>query len=382
MKNSFYIDGNGQGHSRIIEAMRRLEEEIALSTEGADADGLFGHTVVIRTGDVTIRSDSLDCEFDVPFDDDVEANEAEMVVYNLSDRTLQNIKTGAGITVTAGYGTDTGVIFGGFISMVKSSYDGCDRVTEIYAIDSEGRKEREIKSISYEPGITASRILGDLTGMTGLPVAVFSLKKDYVFKEGETVDGGLMENIRHYAGICGVSAYICKSQIYVRSVLDGDRTEFTLSPETGLLELSEFEEENTVGEETEIVRGYEMTLLLQHRITTASLVSVKSRNVSGAFRVREGSHTYNGTDFLTKIKAVECPPEPASGGSRERGEADGLPDLSGYSGVSLVDGLKSAGADSSFAYRKTLAEKLGISGYSGSAQQNLEMLKKLGAKVG
>ena len=59
-----------------------------------------------------------------------------------------------------------------------------------------------------------------------------------------------------------------------------------------------------------------------------------------------------------------------------------LPNLVGYSGVSIVDGLKSAGADSSYAYRKTLADQLGIQGYSGTAAQNLEMLRKLGAKVG
>lgn len=58
--------------------------------------------------------------------------------------------------------------------------------------------------------------------------------------------------------------------------------------------------------------------------------------------------------------------------------APSLPDLSGCSGVSIVDGLKSVGADSSYAYRKTLAEQLGIQGYSGTAAQNLELLRKLG----
>lgn len=380
MKQSFVIEGKGQGRSSgIIEAFRRLDGEIPLETEGADPGGLYGHTVLIQTGDVTISNRELDCEFDIPFDDDTEADEAEILVYNLSDTTVQNIKTGEQITVTAGYGSDTGIIFSGYISKPKTYYSGVDRITEIHAIDSNERKGREIESISYAGGTPASRILQDLVGMVGLPVAVFAPKRDHVYKDKATVEGGLMENIRKYAKVCGVSAYICKGQIFVRPVVDGDGLDFTLSADTGLLELSEFEEESTAEDFIDTVHGYEIAMLLQHRVTTASLIKVNSKNVSGSYRVREGSHTYDGTNFLTKVKAVECPPVPVAEAEQK---ADNLPDLSGYSGVSIVDGLKSVGADSSYAYRKSLAEKLGIAGYSGTAAQNLEMLRKLGAKVG
>lgn len=382
MKRSFVVDGHGYGRdSRVVEAMHRLEGEIMLDTDGADTGGLYGHTVAIQIGDVAINSEELDCEFEVPFDDDTEADEAEMVIYNLSDATIQNIRRDGPVTITAGYGNDTGIIFSGIISKVRSYYSGEDRVTEIQAIDRAELKERKLKDdTSYAGGTPASQILKDLVGQTGLPVAVFAPKRDYVYKDKATVNGGLMENIRKYAQICGVSAYICKGQVYVRSVLDGDGLDFALSADTGLLELSEFEEELTVEDSVDTVHGYEVTMLLQHRVTTASLLKISSRNVSGTYRVREGSHTYDGTDFLTKVKAIECPPAPAAENQEQKME--GLPDLSGYSGVSIVDGLKSAGADSSYAYRKTLAEKLGIAGYSGTTAQNLEMLRRLGAKVG
>ncbi len=382
MKRSFVVDGQlGGPDSRVIEAMNRLEGEIVLDTEQADTSGLYGHTVIIQTGNVTINLNELDCEFDIPFDDNTEADEAEIIVYNLSDLTIQNIKKGNPITVTAGYGNDTGVIFSGIISKPRSYYTGEDRVTEIHAIDKPELEERDLKSISYAGGTPASRILQDLVGMTGMPVAVFAPKRDYVYKDKATVGGGLMENIRRYAAVCGVSAYICKGQIYVRHILDGDGLDFTLSSDTGLLELSEFEEEQTAEDFKDTVHGYEMTMLLQHRITTASLINLQSRNVSGVYRVREGSHAYDGTNFVTKVKAIECPPVPTGEAASEAGSS-GLPNLSGYSGVSIVDGLKSIGADSSYAYRKVLAEQLGIQGYAGTAAQNLEMLRKLGAKVG
>lgn len=382
MKRSFAIENSERGpDSRVIEAMRRMESEIVLDTESADTSGLYQHSVIIKTGDVTIDNQDLDVEFEIPFDDDTEADEAEIIVYNISDLTIQNIKKDAQISVTAGYGSDTGVILSGVISKVKTYYSVEDRVTEIYAIDQASLQERELKSISYAKGTTASKILRDLVSQVGLPVAVFSPKRDHTYKDKSTVDGGLMENIRKYAKVCGVSAYICKGQIYVRHILDGDGLDFTLSSDTGLLSLSEFEEEQTAEDFKDTVTGYEMTMLLQHRITTASLIHVQSRNVTGTYRVREGSHTYDGTDFLTKVKAIECPTASAAEESATE-TASNLPNLAGYSGVSIVDGLKSVGADSSYAYRKTLAEQLGIQGYSGTAAQNLEMLRKLGAKVG
>ena len=50
-----------------------------------------------------------------------------------------------------------------------------------------------------------------------------------------------------------------------------------------------------------------------------------------------------------------------------------------YTGVSIVDGLKSVGANSSYSYRATIAVANGISGYRGTAAQNTQMLDLLKA---
>lgn len=55
-----------------------------------------------------------------------------------------------------------------------------------------------------------------------------------------------------------------------------------------------------------------------------------------------------------------------------------LPSLKGYKGFSIVEGLKKYKYKSDFAYRCELWEMLGYKGiYTGSAKQNLLMLKKL-----
>ena len=55
-----------------------------------------------------------------------------------------------------------------------------------------------------------------------------------------------------------------------------------------------------------------------------------------------------------------------------------LPDLSGYTGTSIVDALKQVGFDSSFNSRKTLYRKLGFTDfYRGTSLQNTRMLNAL-----
>lgn len=58
-----------------------------------------------------------------------------------------------------------------------------------------------------------------------------------------------------------------------------------------------------------------------------------------------------------------------------------LPNLSGYTGISIVGALNKFGFNSTYTYRSYLAEKLGIEGYRGTAQQNLQMIKMLGGEI-
>lgn len=54
-----------------------------------------------------------------------------------------------------------------------------------------------------------------------------------------------------------------------------------------------------------------------------------------------------------------------------------IPNLHGYEGTSLVDGLKSFGYEYSYTYRKSIASMVGIQGYRGTAEQNIKMLEIL-----
>lgn len=303
---SSYIQTNKKApkHSEMAIALTKMNEQI-----DTEVKGQYGQTVIIQSGNVTIRNTELDCEFSTSFDDNTQADNAEITIYNLSNNTINGFVNKAKITITAGYGKDTGVIFEGYITSKRTYWESIDKVTVIRALDDGKRYNQSVESISYAAGTKASYILKDLAGRVGLPIAVFKTTRDYTYTDEVTVDGGLSDAIKQYAEVCGVSAYICKSKLYIRPLNDGDNTRFKLSADTGLLSVSEFEEtrqSQEFGEET--VKGFDVEMLLQHRLQTASIIELDSKNYQGTFRVREGSHEYNGGNFVTKAKIVAYTP--------------------------------------------------------------------------
>lgn len=282
--------------SALVTAFEQWETPFDIKPEG-----VFGSLAIIRTGDVTIRSESLDVEFTVPFDDDMEPNEAEIVVYNLSDNTVKQLKKDAVITIEAGYKGDTGILFRGYISTVKTTYEDADKVTTIKAVDD--IKDHTLESISFAAGTKASYILKKLIDKTGIPVAVFKVRRDHTYEDSQTVDGDLMENIKQYAEVCGISVYVSRGKIYARYIKEGDNLNFNVSVDTGMIGYpSAYTEEVTAEDFTETVNGYEAEMLLQHRICAGAIVQLTSKIAKGQYRVCSGEHRFSPDEAVTSIK--------------------------------------------------------------------------------
>lgn len=296
-------NGGSAPVSHMVNAMRGWETNVSDSME--KPRGQFGRVVKIQTAGLTLTNE-LDISFNVPFDDDTEANEASIEIYNLSKKTIGMLKSDNEISITAGYGNDTGVIFTGVISSVRTRWNGQDKLTTITALDSQKLKERDIESISFKAGVKASYILKTLVSKLGLPIAVFKTRYDKTYPEAVTVSGGLMDNIKQYAEACGVSAYINKRKVFVRHLSDGDNLNFTVTTDTGLIGSPEdFTEEVDNEDYTDTITGVTFEMLLEHRITTASIINLKSRDFSGKYRVRSGCHTCTDSEFYTEVTAID-----------------------------------------------------------------------------
>lgn len=269
-------------------------------------EGQFGFSAIIETENVRLTNEVLDFEYDVPFDDDLVPNEAELTLYNLKSETIANFKKGNELTLTCGYGSDLGIILHGKISKVTTKHDDLDKVTTVYVLDNFDYGDATIIEEAYSENVKASYILKSLLERVKLPIEVFKIQRDHTYENAVTIKGSITENIKTYADICGVSVWVSKQRIYCRPIWDGDNIHFTISAATGLIGSPDFfEEENTSEEYKDNVTGYNIEMLAQHRMTTAAIVAVESRDYKGLYRVCSGAHRYDGLSATTEIKCIE-----------------------------------------------------------------------------
>ncbi|MFB6475780.1 hypothetical protein ACFCW7_23250 [Paenibacillus glucanolyticus] len=255
----------------------------------------------LTIGNLTISSKDLNIDFEVPFDDDPDPNESIITVYNLSEDTINRIKRDQPLSLLVGYEGDEGVILTGRVSKSQTRFDGPDKRTEVYVIDGAKLDDKKTVKKTYKKNIRASQVINDLLPKLGLPVAALRLPKDKTYASGLSVNGSIANKINELCRDCGASFYISRGKIYIRSIKEGDDIKFKLSSETGLIENpTPFEEEN----DGKIIRGYHVSCLLQHRITTGSIIEISSKTVKGKFRVRNGNHIAADTDFFTEMDVL------------------------------------------------------------------------------
>lgn len=315
---------------------------------------LFGRvikvTIETAKGYLKFNGDELEIRFEVPFDDDSKPNVSTLQIYNLTKTTINQIKKDQNVTLNAGYKDDYGVIVEGKITRVVSSYEGVDKITTItfkegkdysgvnvtpqtadaakkYFVKKRMKLQKPIKTttigingrkytktvkyktiqvakwrkqtlnITFPKSTTAKTIIKKLTDILGIKLAELNLPKNKVYKSGFKVTGKIESKLNTVVKDCDASMYYRKGKMVIRSIEVGNDERFSLKEDTGLIEApAEFEEDD--------YKGYTFRCLLQHRITTASIINFESKTANGKFRVRKGKHYYDGNDFLTEGEAI------------------------------------------------------------------------------
>ncbi|RYI25204.1 hypothetical protein EVU96_24885 [Bacillus infantis] len=249
--------------------------------------------------------DPLTIYFDIPFDDSEKVNDVTIKVYNLSDSTINGFKNGQKVILTAGYEGDTGTIFEGILKKPETNWEGVDKITSLICIDEKGNfLEKDIKK-TYAENTNALTILKDLVAQSGLSLGELQLPKNFVYKSGKTIKSKLGKAIIEVARDCLAKVHINRNKIFIRDKNRGDDTGLDIKKETGLIEQPSMVEAETedVQKKSKVKRtGYSLKILLNHRITTDSILKVSSQKVSGVYRVEKGKHTADGNGFYTEVE--------------------------------------------------------------------------------
>ncbi|WP_419882796.1 phage protein [Peribacillus sp. B-H-3] len=260
----------------------------------------------------TFTNDDLEIQFEVPFDDDAKPNESLIEIYNLSDDSIHRMARADTCTVQSGSKTDYGVLSIGKISRILTRREGVDKITAIYSLEGEDfsrikvtaktadpakKGKKQTLHISFKAGTHASTIIKKLCSILGIKLALMKLPKDVVYKKGYNVTGQILNNLEDVVKDCGAVMYHRRGSLFIRSLKEGNDESFTLNELTGLIGSPEpFEEDG--------VKGFKVKALLQHRITTASIITIKSKTANGKYRVRKGTHSFNGSEYLTEIEVI------------------------------------------------------------------------------
>lgn len=266
--------------------------------------------------------EGLEIRFEIPFDDDSKPNESKVEIYNLSDDSVAKIKRGIFCTVQAGYRGDVGVIASGVVSRALTQSEGVNKITTVYVLEGEdfstikvtektadpaerytsrakkGQSKTQKMQISFKADTKADVIVRKLVSVLGIKLATApKLVRNKVYKKGYVVTGLILNNLEEVVRDCGSIIYYRRGRLVIRPLKEGFDERFTLEESTGLLGSPQpFENDGD--------SGYTAKCLLQHRITVASIIELKSKAANGRYRARKGKHVATGSDFYTEVECV------------------------------------------------------------------------------
>jgi hypothetical protein len=271
---------------------------------------LYGRQAELKVDDRQFTDGDFTVYFEIPFDDDSTANVATVKIYNLSDQTISRFKSGSSaVIINAGYTGDVGAVLLGYAKEIQTAWQDVDRVTTINVIDGTESWYTLTYKNTFNKGVSAKTILTAMLAQTGLQIGSFNLPTNRIYRSGKTVSGRLSEVIKAIAKDCGAKAHVTRGKIFIRPKDEGDNIGFDIDADSGLIESpTPIDKEvdggkDKNGKPTKVKkRGWNVTTLLNHRITTDALIKITSRTANGVFRVESGKHISNGADFLTQME--------------------------------------------------------------------------------
>ena len=254
---------------------------------------------------------------------------------------------------------------------------------------AENAEYRICKGTVYESGLRKRRIAEANLFFKDAPSPVLPTPSDGCF---QPCGSGYTSIVEALKSIGADSSYAYRAKIAAANGISGysgtaaQNTQMLNMLKAGTLKVPSSGEENNVPDPPPVVDYSEIYFPACSSGFTSLVDALKSIGVDSSYSYRSriaeknGISGYSGTaaqntQMLTLLKSGKLVnPDGKSTDSDTSGKY--FPACSS-SASSLVDALKEVGADSSYSYRSTIAEKNGISGYSGTAAQNTQMLTLL-----
>lgn len=230
------------------------------------------------------RETALHISFSVEKSDAEDPNDAQVQIWNLSDKSLKVLdEKKCVIELKAGYGENMAVILTGTVTSAITTQENADRMTEIAVADGMVELRDTNLSLSLNGKVNTKTVYKRIAKEMGVPI-VFA--KDLSFKKfphGFRYVGKAKGALQKVAGYCGHKWSIQNGVLQV--TLPGRAVSaraYLLSSDTGLIGIPK---RITIGSDDDAQTGWEVEYFLNGAIGINDVVQLKSSNASGYFRV-------------------------------------------------------------------------------------------------
>lgn len=259
--------------------------------------------------------------FSIKKDNNKDPNQAEIVVYNLSDDTVNYINRGIrnnlAVALAVGYeGEELVMVFKGTLQWVSDTFDSVDRKTTLHCLDGGINIAEARTSRSYPKGTKIKRVVTDLVKDLGTTEGNIHVDNDQTLSSATAMCGNTSHYLEHICKSIDHNVSIQDGSVYVtpRSQMSSARSAY-ISPETGLIGSPE-PFHNDIKPTKKVTKsskkakkptdGVKFKCQMNGAILPEKTIWLKSRDYDGPFKVVSVSHNGDkeGKEWVTEVECV------------------------------------------------------------------------------
>lgn len=239
-------------------------------------------------------------------------NTAKVSIWNLNATQIAELeKEDCIVTLKAGYGSTTALIFAGVVTYVCTSLDGANLCTELELVDNRIEIRDTFVSLSYADVVSTKTVLEDVAGQMGV-TPTFSYNAEFSeFQNGFSFIGAGKEALTKACDSSNLVWSIQNGVLQIKKPSDVMSQEvYVISPDTGLVNIPKKVQIASEDGTSTLQTGVDVEYLMNAAINIDDYVNLESKHMEGYFRVYsleiEGdnfSGTWHCTARLLEVKS-------------------------------------------------------------------------------
>lgn len=230
---------------------------------------------------------SLHISFALQRTDLTTQNTAKVSLWNLSPSQIAELeKEDCIVSLKAGYGTSTPLIFAGVVTFVCTYPDGANMLTEIEMVDNRIEIRDTYVSLSYAGVVSTQTILEDVAGQMGV-TPTYSYNAEFSdFQNGFSFIGPGKDALTKACDSSNLTWSVQNGVLQIKKPGDVMSQEvYLLSPDTGLVSIPQKVQIASEDGTSTMLTGIDVVYLMNAAINIDDYVKLESKYKEGYFRV-------------------------------------------------------------------------------------------------